>query len=75
MATLTVRDVPDETRQALKELAARHNRSMEAEVRRILEEAVKPRTFAKNWLEAARALRGPDLELPARSVPREVDLE
>jgi plasmid stability protein len=42
MAILTVRNVPDEVHRALRVRAARHGRSTEAEVRAILEEAVKP---------------------------------
>ncbi|WER46008.1 plasmid stabilization protein [Cupriavidus sp. WKF15] len=40
MATLTVRDLPDETHRALQALAAAHGRSTEAEVRDILVRAV-----------------------------------
>lgn len=43
MAMLTVRNLPDEVHRALRVLAAGHNRSTEAEVRAILEEAVKPK--------------------------------
>lgn len=42
MAMLTVRNLPDEVHRALRVLAAKHNRSTEAEVRAILEDAVKP---------------------------------
>lgn len=42
MAMLTVRNLPDEVRRALRVRAAQHGRSTEAEVRAILEEAVKP---------------------------------
>ncbi len=42
MAILTVRNVPDEVHRALRVRAARHGRSTEAEVREILENAVKP---------------------------------
>jgi plasmid stability protein len=42
MAILTVRNVPDEVYRALRVRAARHGRSTEAEVREILENAVKP---------------------------------
>ena len=42
MAVLTVRNVPDEVHRALRVRAARHGRSTEAEVRDILEKAVKP---------------------------------
>ena len=42
MAVLTVRNLPDEVHRALRVQAARHGRSTEAEVRDILEKAVKP---------------------------------
>ena len=42
MTVLTVRGLSDETRHALKQRARKHGRSMEAEVRRILSEAVQP---------------------------------
>ena len=42
MAVLTVRNLPDETHRALRMRAAEHGRSAEAEVRAILEDAVRP---------------------------------
>jgi len=42
MANLTVRNLPDEVHRALRLRAAAHGRSTEAEVRDILEGAVKP---------------------------------
>jgi plasmid stability protein len=42
MASITVRNVPDEVHRALRVLAAEHDRGAEAEVRDILERAVKP---------------------------------
>ncbi len=42
MAMLTVRNLPDDVHRALKVRAAQHGRSTEAEVRAILESAVKP---------------------------------
>ena len=42
MAVLTVRNVPEEVHRALRVRAAMHGRSTEAEVRDILESAVKP---------------------------------
>ncbi|CAN7706144.1 FitA-like ribbon-helix-helix domain-containing protein [Ensifer adhaerens] len=42
MAILTARNVPDEVHRALRVRAANHGRSTEAEVREILERAVKP---------------------------------
>jgi len=74
MATVTVRNLSPETRQALKERAARNDRSMEAEVRAILEEAVRRPNHIANWLERAQTLRGNDLESPERRAPRGVDL-
>jgi plasmid stability protein len=75
MATLTVRNVPEETHHALRRRAAQHNRSMEAEARAILEAAVEvPRNFIEDWLDSAADLRGEPLKLPERTAPREVDL-
>jgi antitoxin FitA len=42
MAMLTIRNIPDEVHRALRVRAAQHGRSMEAEVREILESAVSP---------------------------------
>jgi plasmid stability protein len=42
MAVLTVRNLPDEVHRALRLRASQHGRSTEAEVRAILESAVKP---------------------------------
>lgn len=42
MAAVTIRNLSDETHRALKVRAAQHNRSTEAEMRAILEAAVRP---------------------------------
>lgn len=42
MPSITVRNVPDEVHRALRMQAAKHGRSAEAEIRDILERAVKP---------------------------------
>ena len=42
MSTLTVRNLPEEVHRGLRVRAAHHGRSTEAEVRAILEEAVRP---------------------------------
>ena len=42
MATVTVRNLPDEVHRALRVRAATHGRSTEAEIRCILESAVRP---------------------------------
>ena len=42
LPTITIRNLPAETHRALKVRAAEHGRSAEAEIRAILEEAVRP---------------------------------
>jgi plasmid stability protein len=42
MASITVRNVPDEVHRAIRVRAAQHGRSAEAEIREILQAAVKP---------------------------------
>ena len=42
MAAVTIRNLSDEAHRALKARAAQHNRSTEAEIRAILEAAVRP---------------------------------
>lgn len=70
MATLTIRNVPEETKRALKARAAAHDRSMEAEVRDILATAVAtPVNFGQAWLAVAeriRAMGGVELDIPER---------
>ena len=66
MAMLTVRNLPDEVRRALRVRAAQHGRSTEAEVRAILEEAVKPHGRMKlgSWLvDVGRVARFTDADL------------
>ena len=66
MAALTVRNLPDETHRALKLRAAQHGRSTEAEaeVRHILESAVRPAFGMGSALAAiGRSLGGLELDL------------
>lgn len=42
MPAVTIRNLPEETHRALKARAARHGHSTEAEIRSILESAVRP---------------------------------
>lgn len=42
MATITIRNLPDEVHRALRVRAATHGRSTEAEIRDILETTVRP---------------------------------
>ncbi|KJL40692.1 MULTISPECIES: FitA-like ribbon-helix-helix domain-containing protein [Microbacterium] len=73
MGAITVRNLDDEVQQRLKERAAAHGRSMEAEARAILTSAVSPSSMIVDWIDAASSL-AIDLEPPARSLPRELDL-
>ncbi|MGE0385237.1 MAG: Arc family DNA-binding protein [Gammaproteobacteria bacterium] len=83
MAMLTVRNLPDEVHRALRARAAQHGRSTEAEVRAILEEAVKPQGRMKLGTMIAdigRQSRLTDDEIALinhreKSGPRPVDLE
>lgn len=74
MATITVRDLPDEVQRRLKERAAANDRSMEAEARAILSSAVAVRGFGTAWLELAAQSRGAELPPPRRSTSRDIDL-
>lgn len=47
MPVVTVRKLSEETHRALKQRAARHGRSTEAEIREILEATVRPRKRVK----------------------------
>jgi plasmid stability protein len=83
MAMLTVRNVPDEVRRALRVRAARHGRSTEAEVRAILEEAVKPQgrlRLGSMLADIGRQIRLTDEEVALinqrdKSLPRRVSFE
>jgi len=47
MVALTVRNISDETHRALKYMARQHGCSTEAEIRRILDQSVKPEKRVK----------------------------
>jgi plasmid stability protein len=53
MPVVTVRNLPEETHRALKLRAAQHGRSTEAEIREILEDAVRPAARVKIGSELA----------------------
>jgi len=42
MPSMTIRNVPDEVHRAIRVRAVKHGRSLEAELRNILESAVRP---------------------------------
>lgn len=52
MSAVTVRNIPEETHRALKLRAAQHGRSTEAEIRYILEVAVRPKVGIGSTLAA-----------------------
>ncbi|MFP5020331.1 FitA-like ribbon-helix-helix domain-containing protein [Pseudonocardia phyllosphaerae] len=80
MAAISVRDLAEDVAARLKVRAARHGRSMEAEVRAILTDAVTaPEDEQPNLAQAIRerfaAIGGADLQPPRRSdMPRAADL-
>jgi plasmid stability protein len=73
MTTMTIRNLNPETKKKLRRLAARHGRSMEEEVRRILTHAVNQDeatglgTFIAHQFQE---IGGVVLEMPARSPVR-----
>ena len=82
MASLTVRGLDQDTKTRLRVRAARHGRSMEAEARAILSEAVATSDEAPSGGLGSRiharfaALGGMELDLPARTdLPRSADFE
>ncbi len=79
MAALSIRDLDDDVKDRLRMRAARHGRSMEAEVRAILAEAVREPDDAEGLftsiLDRFGQLGGVELDLPARAAPpRAADL-
>lgn len=75
MAMLTIRNIDDSIKKQLRIRAAEHGRSMEEEVRRILQQALST-TMPRRGLgtrinQTVKAISGPvDLVLPTRSLPR-----
>lgn len=70
MAAVTVRNLPDETLRALKQRAGRSGRSTEAEIRAILEQAVRPQEGLGTALaEIGRKLGGVDLTVKRKRGP------
>jgi antitoxin FitA len=71
MAALTIRDLDDDVKDRLRLRAARNGRSMEAEVRAILAEAVREPADSDglftSMLDCFGELGGVELELPTRA--------
>ncbi|KVN36733.1 plasmid stability protein [Burkholderia pyrrocinia] len=79
MPVITVRNLPDEVHRALRVRAAQHGRSTEAEVRDILEKAVRPEGRVKlgtMLAEIGREAGGVDLDVQRDKTPTEpIDFE
>jgi hypothetical protein len=74
MASVTVRNLSDETHRALRVRAAMHGRSTEAEIRAILEVAVRPESRIKlgTYLaEISREVGGFNIEIERDKTPNE----
>lgn len=76
MASITIRNLDDETKDRLRIRAAYRRRSMEDEARNILREALARESKTPHDLAAAIGKRfesfgGVELELPARGAMRE----
>lgn len=79
MAALSIRNLDDKVKERLHVRAAGNGRSMEAEVRSILEDAVSDPTqsadLMRTLLDRFGEIGGVDLDLPERSnPPRAADL-
>jgi plasmid stability protein len=72
MVAITVRNIPEETHRALRARAKAHGRSTEAEIRAVLDEAVRPEGRLKLG-SAIRAIVEPlggfDLEITRDQTP------
>jgi plasmid stability protein len=70
MTSLTVRNLPEATHRALKLRAAQNGRSTEAEIRSILESAVRPQQGMGSALAAiGRDLGGVDIDFARDARP------
>jgi antitoxin FitA len=76
MASITIRNLDEQTKERLRVRAAHRRRSMEDEARNILraavaEDAVTPRNLAEAIRRRFQPLGGVELRLPARDRMRE----
>ena len=74
MAALTIRNVDDALKQALRIRAAQHGVSMEEEARRILRDALvrvsQPQPLGQRLKQRFAEVADADFELPPRQLPR-----
>ena len=77
MAAVTIRNLSDETHQALRRRARQHGRSTEAEIRDILDATARPKDavgIGTAMVNLFREAGGVDLEITRdQSLPREID--
>jgi len=76
MASITIRNLDEETKARLRLRAARHQRSMEEEARNLLRQALAvpdapPASLAAAIQRRFSSLQGVELELPAREPIRD----
>ena len=70
MPAVAIRNLSEETHRSLKLRAARHGRSTEAEIRAILENAVRPKFGLGTALAAiGRELGGVELDITRDTTP------
>jgi antitoxin FitA len=78
VAALSIRNLDDQVHERLRVRAAEHGRSMESEVRAILEEAVQDEEeddLISAWMKLRDEIGGVELDIPPRTaMPRAVDL-
>jgi len=66
VATITLKNIPEQTYQAIKQLAAEHQRSINGEIIHLLQKATRSvRISPEEHLLAARDLRGKTASQPA----------
>lgn len=72
MADLLIRNVDEETKRRLTQLAQRNGTSVQAELLSILQQAVetKPASWVSMLRESAESVGGMEFEPPKRHLPR-----
>lgn len=74
MVALNIRNLPEETHRGLRIRAAQNGRSMEAEVRAILDDVVRPaehQRLGSALVDLFRPLSGVDLDVSRDRTPAE----
>lgn len=81
MAAITIRNLSDDTKRRLRLRAAEHDRSMEAEAREILVNALAPETpkvdlsWVEGLIELGERYSGIELEIPEDEPPTFEDFD